>query len=458
MKINVTDNTISKSVQPVQNKNISCKSAIQVSPLKNIKGNHCACCGHEMITSAQMAKLWAKITRPISEVFNDGLFEKIKEYYPGIYDVLCYFNEKKPNKSLDSILIDKGCHSRFIHSIENSFKGDAEFENVPRAIRHRAVKGRTMSVIKCSDNVLLNAGEVIKHLMPYREYMYDYRGDILDELQKLAEQYPDKKLSEIIKIQEIADNNVEKTYYTAMEFAEKRDLHWDKAEELILAERPDLSKDLNKIRTQVCLLYRDEIDPKRLSYNILKLYQQLLDKNDLQHLSEDVRGELSQMPVELFNKYSFLAYARRFFSDGAIVNYIIKPFMESIDHIVSVVRTKDVKEDDVLWKRYNAIVNNSVMCRMCNYMKGSLSFSEVSEYRPEIVENTKKQIDFYADKIIDGTVPIEYAYYPPELSSWLTFDTDGKFVHDVSDYVKKLEEMDVPLRYFNRIINSGSKS
>ena len=438
MKIISQNYAIFSNNTPQNKQNVACKAVYAKSPLKNIPGNHCACCGRAMINAETMANTWANITRPIKEVFADGLFSVIESKYPGIYSVLCKFLDLYPDKSLDSIILDNYNHALFMDSVSASFDDDPDYQEMPRVDKHRAVKERTMDVFKLSERVLLNAPEVIKHLKLLRPYMHDYRMDILDELDRLSQIYPDKKLSEIIKIPEVAEKYVENNYYDVMEFAKQRDLHWNNANRIILNEKPELESVLDEIHTKICLLYRSENDPKRLSYIIQQMYIKLLEKSKLQHCKESVIKELEQIPTELYTKNSFLSYARRYYTNCGIVNYIIKPFMESEDHEVAVTKIKSIDTTNPLWKKYHAIINKLIMCRQCNIFKDSHSFEEVAKYRPEIIPNTENQIDFVAEQILNDVVTDTIFYYPVEAAEWLRMYTHGTVNHDTTWYQERI--------------------
>ena len=75
--------------------------------LKDIKGNHCACCGKELIPSSDISAVWSRITRPLAELLNEGRFDRIKIDIPEVYKLLLNYAKHYPDESLDGIFIIK---------------------------------------------------------------------------------------------------------------------------------------------------------------------------------------------------------------------------------------------------------------------------------------------------------------------------------------------------------------
>ncbi len=406
---------------------LSCKGSLKISPLKNIEGNICACCGNKMISYTEVSEMWANITRPISEMIKHKNFNIIKENYPQIFQTLLDFAGAFPDQSIDRILLDDINHSVFMDSVEDSFSNDKEYCYSSAINRIKAMKTRTMTVLKFSENTLKNSAEVTEYLQNLKEYFHGYRIDILNDLYAHSKKYPTKTLSEIIKIPEIAERYIEGTYVNVTKLAKIRDLHWEKAENLILSKKPKLEKEIKKIRTQICKLYRTEYDRQRLLYKIQELYKNLIDEYNLKEIAQDVHAELSCLPTLWYDKNSFLSYARRYYNDGAIVNYLIKPYMESEEHIIPI-------SDG----GYNQLNNKITICRSCNMDRGTYPYEEFLKYHPEMIQNTEKQINLIAQKVIDGSLTSDLKDYPFKVSKTLADYTQGLINPDLSWYIESL--------------------
>ena len=401
------------------------------SYLKNIQGNRCACCGREMIPSKDIATVWGKITRPLTVLLKEGRFDFAQTVYPAIYNILEHFAKKFPDESLDSIVSETNNHFEYMTAIEDSFKADNEFKRMSGLMQQKEIKNRTMEMFRISSTVLKDSAEVIQNLKSLEHYLYGYRKDIFDELKILSEKYPDKKLNEIIKYPNVAEKYVANTYKEAMEFAKIRDEHWNKANKIILDKYPELEEEVNKLYTDICLTYRRLIDPVKIAYDIKSKYENFLDSYNLNEIKKPVLAEITQMPTKLFSKNSFLSFARRYYNDGEIINYVIKPFMESLEHIYAISAGGT-----------NAVSNIIMMCRQCNNGRKNYSYSEYLNIYPEMIVNTEKQIKFYADKILSGEIPFILKRYPIEVAKTLYRSSGGLMNYNIDYYTEALKSMD----------------
>ena len=400
------------------------------SPIKNIRGNRCACCGEEMIPYPVTANLWAKITLPISQVVKGLRLERLKEEHPNVYKVLNYFAYMYPNQSLDSILLDGSNHNMFVDSITHTVleANDSEF---PSSVAFRkAIKRETMNIFNIFESNLKNSSEVIKELKPLEKFMHNEKREIFEELEYLSAIYPDKKLSELVQLPEVVEKHIRGCYDDAIEFAKKRDFHWQKADEIILKENSNLQDALKKLHSEVNAIYNDD-DPQRCAYFIKKLYKGFLEKNNLEHIEKPVLEEISQLPVRGNTKNLVMAKIRNNYSDGAIVRFLTRPAMESEKRIIHV--------DD---GGSNNLTNKVVMCRDCSDDLNKLPFEEFCAYRPEIIENTKKQIKLVEDRIIDGSIDFSFRHYPIEVAKVLDEYTNGIVKPDLAEYIAKIKEME----------------
>jgi hypothetical protein len=192
---------------------------------------------------------------------------------------------------------------------------------------------------------------------------------------------------------------------------------------------PELEIPLNKLRTKVCLIYRGVVDPARVSYEISQEYKNFIDKYKLGEIKESVLAEITQMPTSLFSKNSFLAFARRYYNDGEIINYVIKPFMESVEHITAVSDGGTNNSSNII-----------MLCRKCNNDRGSYPYTEHLAIHPEMIANAEWQIKFYADKILSGEIPETLDTYPIEVAKTLHRNSSGLMNYDVDYYIDALSK------------------
>lgn len=447
MKIQSTQ--LNNHSKPIVSNNISYGHKSAYTYLKNVPGNCCACCGKEMIPSKDISATWSRITRPLSVVLKEGRFDFAEMNFPALYKVLTNFAAMYPDKSLDTIISDFDCHGIFMDAIVKSFNGDIEHAALLPQIQDKEIKNRKMTILKVSSSIMKDSAEVIENLKPLDHYLYGYQKDLFQELEYLSRKYPDKKLYEIIRYPEVAEKYVEKTYFEAIEFAKIRDEHWNKANKIILDRAPELNilaaenedekfmsgdvrmlaAPFKKLNAGICRIYRGIIDPKRVAYKIQEAYKNFMDKYKLDDIKDLVLAEISQMPTQLFSKNSFLSFARRYYSDGEIIDYVIKPFMESVERINSFYDGGT-----------NAASNIIMMCRKCNEDRKNYSYSEHLAIHPEMVANTKKQIDFYAEKILSGEIPIILRNYPIKVAKNLYTSSGGLINYNVASYKEALAQ------------------
>ena len=402
-----------------------------LSPLKNIPENRCACCGNEMITSDVFRNIWTKITLPITKVFSGSCFESIKAEHPKIYKVLNFFYEAYPNKSFDNIMLDDSNHAMFIDSVRNTVMEENGTFLTSVAYR-KTVKKKTMEIFNAFERKLKQSSDIVRELKPFEKYMHNEKIEVFNELESLSSIYPEKTLSEMVQIPEVAEEHIIGAYNDAIDFAKKRDYHWEKADNLILAENKNLKTPLEQLHAAVSEFYIDDNDPKRCSYMIQKLYKNFLKENNLENIEQSVLEEISQLPVRGYTKNLFMsAAARNKFSDGAIVRYLIKPAMESEKRLIHV-------EDG----GNNDITNKLVYCRDCCDKLHRLPFDEIRMYHPEIIQNSKKQIKLIEDRITSGVIDFKFRNYPVDIAKTLYKYTNGAIVPDLKEYIEKIKEME----------------
>ena len=398
------------------------------SPLKCIAGNTCACCGQKMLTRVDISKIWSTITLPLKEVLPNYRWEKVKNNHPDLFNTITYLANKFPKKALSDIILEKPEHVLFMDAIANSVDRYRCTRNLSPHEYREYIKSLTMGVLNTSACILKDAKDVIPVLKPYESYMRGHRKEIFNELEYQSSKYPDKKIFDIIRMPELSEKYIENTYYEAVNFAKKRDYHWERADKIILRNKPELKDEIKKLRTRVAQAYGSD-DEKRVAYQIQELYRIFLKEHNLNHLEKNVLGEICQIPLLTFTKNSFLSYPRRYYSDGLIVQYIIRPFMETVK---SIVPPK---------KGGYELSNKILVCRECGDNLAQIPYTETALYHPEMIKNTEKQLQFIGNKILDGTLPSELFDYPIAFSKTLYNYSGGLINPDLSNYIENIKNI-----------------
>lgn len=401
------------------------------SQLKGIRGNVCGCCGNQMLTHDDISRIWAKTTLPLKTILTNFRFEKIKQKFPDLYATLSYLANKFPKNSLSKIVLEKSNHITFMDSIAHSFEEENRYDFSSLYEYRATVKKRTIDILNMSACILKDAPEVISEVKPYEKYLRGRRLDIFKELEYQANKYPDKKLSEIIRIPELSEKYIENTYFEAMDFAKKRDYHWEKADNIILKSNSELKDAVKELRTQVALTYGGD-DDKRVAYLVQELYRSFLKDNNLKHLEKDVMDEITQIPLCSFTKNSFLSYARRYYSDGMILQYIIRPSMETVKNIVPPQKGGG-----------DEINNQYVVCRSCGDDLAQFPYTETAKYHTGLMKYVEKQLQLVGNKILEGSLPSDMFDYPIAASKTLYECSGGLINPNLSDYIAKLNKLNI---------------
>ena len=399
------------------------------APIKNIVGNRCACCNREMIPFTDITNMWAKITLPISKTFSNKYFEFLKEKHPQLHKVLSYFSKMYPDKSFDSIVLDDDNHLTFITSVTDAVAEETGNRFSSNVAYRKALKRKTMEIFNAFECDLKNSYEVIKEIKPFEKFMLGATKEVFEELEMLASKYPDKKIHDLVQIPEAAEKYTMGAYKDALEFAEKRDYHWNRANNTILKANPALKHKVDELNTKICASYED-YDPKRTAYLIQKSYKDFLKENNLTPLENDVIKEVSQMPVRELTKNVYMSIVKNNYSDGAIIRYIVRPFTENEKHLIP---PKDGGS--------NEMNNKVIMCRQCCDDMGNIPFREFHMYNPQMTQNVNNQLKLFESKIIDGSINPRFYSYPIEVAKTLDIVSGGAIKHDLTEYIDNIMEM-----------------
>ena len=71
-------------------------SRVKYKALTQLPKTPCAICGGTTITSSQLNKFWAKVTRPLSTLMIEGRMDYWKEIFPEVWSKLVFFEGLYP--------------------------------------------------------------------------------------------------------------------------------------------------------------------------------------------------------------------------------------------------------------------------------------------------------------------------------------------------------------------------
>ena len=267
------------------------------------------------------------------------------------------------------------------------------------------------------------------------------KQNILKALKKFAEAFPNLSFDKILEnpaCQNAINNSIKQFYGHKTNSKEKRD---DLAKKLFAKIRTNVTQDLRSAST---VMKRLESFKKYLTRQKLFLQQ----KNDkfnfhIRNISRIVKQpfkEVSQQFYEIIEKDPLLlhydnktkigkiknAYKEKDYTDTTVVDALINPQERSFEHIIP--QISNGKDN---------IENGIILCRRCNSTRSSIPYSEYLQYHPEMIENTQKQIDYFARLILTGKLEADLMDWPIKVAKTLVNYTDGVVNCDISAYRKK---------------------
>lgn len=425
--MNLTVNNYNLQINTRQNKKTSFKGNIYSNYIRNIPGNRCGCCGKDMIVPDFLDSIIEKISLPLKEALNNNKMNVVKNHFPNIFELLSNFAQMYPQSTYRGITRNNDNYTIIMSNISQIFKYDPEHRLKSLDERKKLTKHFEDELKNWTNERLKNSSEVIRDLLPIEPFIRGYRNDIFKELEYLSSKYPDKRLSEILKMREVSSVYIENTLRDVLEFAKKRDYHIDSADKIILKKAPDAEQEIKAIHTQIYDFYKHMSDPDKFIFKVKLLYSDLLEKKNLGYLRKELFAHIESLPTNLFTKNTFLSHARRYYSDIEIVNYLTMPFLETEEHLFEQSHSGS-----------DGIYNKITLCRDCNMKRKTIPYPIFLQYHPEMPANTNWQLDFIERKILNGDLPKEARDYPIGVAMTLKNCTNGIITRDTSDYAETI--------------------
>lgn len=382
-----------------------------VAELKNVKNTPCACCGNKIITTEQISKAFANITRPLKQIIDRGLMERWLDE-PKIKKLFEDFIREYPKTSFDKIIESPDNYKRFSSVV------DYDSEHKGHAMRN---------IITRSRQELKGSGTVMKRLSVLKPYLKGTKLEVFEQLEIYSRKYPRKRLAEILDIEEIAKFHSTKDLLQRAATKEKRDFYFDNIS-ILLKKHSISDEQIECLKDQALEYFAAERYPSYKVFMIKKMYSEFCEQNNCKNITSKIFDEVDKMPTTFITVDSFLTYAHnRNFTDVQIVYSLLNPYEGSFEHIVP----RSEQEND-------SIFNGIVLCRRCNQRRSSIPYVDFIQYHPQMPYNTQKQVDFFSNLIVNGELPEMYKNWPIKIARNLFEYTDGKINLDVTGYCKKM--------------------
>jgi len=399
--------------------------ALYNKDMRSIRNIPCACCGKKGISPEVYSQAILSLTKPLKMIIQKGKLERWLKN-PEIANVLNEFISKYPDESLDKILQKDGELATLKKALIKNLQNNNE-DMEDQDIDSQKINDWTKDFINLSRDILKSSSVVMKRLQSFKKYLSGNKLETFEQLEIYAQKYPRKRLSEILKIEEIYKYHQIKDLLQRAQVKEKQNFHFNNIKHMIEKENPNAKDAFSDIDDKTRNVFASYSSKELRMYYAKKMYIQLLEENNCKNITNKVLKELEQIPTSFVTTDSFLIYAANHnFGDYAIVNSLIAPYVSSFEHIVA---RSDNGED--------SIFNGLIMHKKCNFERGSIHYNEFTEAHPEMLINTTKQIKFFCKQILDGNLTGEYRLWPIKVASTLINYTNGKINPDVSDYCQK---------------------
>lgn len=415
--MNIISNQL-KISQPI-NSNINfTSSAKKIMHMKSISGAPCACCGKEMILPEKVSQACLTITKPFIEIIKKGALDCWKQN-PAIWYFLLKLANSYPNKSLDQMLKDEKVHTKFKKKIAHNVDfRNAKNDPVNTAIHD--IRYRSRAELK-------GAKVVIDRLSAFKPFLEGAHLEAFEQLEIYAQKYPRKKLSDIIHMEEIYKYHSIKDRLQKQQVKDKRDFHFNNIMNLIKKAKPENLEDFEKLRGTSESILINVKDPKRRIFLIKDYYTKTLKKNGCEKITEKVLAEIDKIPEDDFTADSFFVnISKNSHDDYSIVYGILNRFFETFEHIIP--------------NSYGGtfhIFNGVYMHKDCNYKRDRVHYGEHIKYHPEMSYNLQKQIDFFANIVLDNNIIGDMRRWPIEVARTFNTYTNGVIAPDISEYYEK---------------------
>lgn len=404
--------------------------------IKNLEGMVCACCGKPTMSVDAFVKALIPLTKSLKYNIENGALKQTQRAYPKIWSILNYLAETFPDKSLEEIIeTDKASqHELKLAAVLSVKTTDAGPNTVARVKEDKEIDRLYFDTLGYARAFMEPASKVIKGLLPFKKYIEatdEIKKATFEQFEIYARKYPDKTLSEIVQMEEIYQFHKLKNFLQRAATREKLDYHFDNIRNLIEEQNPDAAMFFDELKESSLQMFVEEFDTAARLYKIKESYKKVLKEYGCENLEQQVMNELDKVPLTFNTVDSFFMVAHDHnYTDGLIIASLFNPIANCEQFIEKI-------EDGG-----NSIVSNKiVMHRLCAHRRMQRPYSEFIKYHPEAVQSAPLQVQIVADKISDGTLSSNLAYYPYTVARTYRRATDGAIQIDTKDF--SLKEMPI---------------
>lgn len=393
--------------------------------VKRIPGVPCACCGKEVIMEEAVKKVYSAVTKPLATMIKKGFMDRWK-VFPMLWEALNVFAQVNPKESLDKMLKKDEEFVLLKKAIVKDVTGDPNQTTTNKEDKKKIIDIYT-SVINDSRSELKTAKTVISKFGIFKTFLEGSRSESFELFEIYSKKHPRKTLKDIVNDPAINKTHGLKNTLQKSIINLKREHYLGEIEDLIVKVSRSAKDELEESKENVTNLLLRERDNNIKLYKIKDIYKKILTKNNCTELEEKVNQTIEKIPLTYSSAdLYFVSCVHHNYNDFEIINNIIGPYISSYEHIIP----RSANGED-------AIGNGLTLHTKCNKHRGKIPYKELLEYHPEMIENTKKQIDYISNALLTGKAHDYLRYWPLKVTKTLNKYTDGKISHDVSEYCQK---------------------
>ena len=398
-------------------------------PLKNLPNMVCALCGKPMINNDTFSKTLIPLGKPLLDNINSGVLSPIKRDYPLVWQKLLDFTHRYPDKSIDDITGDIDVYLELKNSVIESLLPEKDnLTETEKVDLGRKINNVFYDTIDLAHSQMKPASIVVKGLLGFKKYLDGLKKSVFEQFEIYSRKYPDKTLSEIVKLPEVHKFHCAKNILQRMDAREKLDFNFENIELIVGECNPEAVDYFKSLKEDAFTMLDTERDPIARLYKIKDMYKVALQNYDLEHLTDKVMEEIDQIPQTLVTKDSFFDYAyNHHYSDGKIVTSIFGGMKTSEEHIKAI---SDGGTD--------AVSNRILMHRHCNSIRGTLPYTKLMRYYPDFPQNVQAQVEFITQSLLSNNLPSYLRTYPVRVVKNLKENSEGIIDINVEDYCRKM--------------------
>ncbi|MBE7709225.1 MAG: hypothetical protein E7Z93_02120 [Cyanobacteria bacterium SIG32] len=414
----------------------SFKKADFFVPIKQINGMVCGCCGKKVLSVDTLVKAQTPLGKPLGYIIEKGGMDFVKKRFPAIWDILESFAQKYPKNNLDEIVEISENYSRLKYSVaEEVGLLEIKDESKERIDADRRIGRFFYDMIDHGRAIMKGSSTVMKAMLPLKPFLTGTKKEVFEQFEIYARKYPKKRLSEIVKLDEVRKFHEAKNILQRAATREKMDYHFDNIRLMVKKKNPAAVEQFDELKRTVIEMFRTEKDPAARLSVAKDMYSEALSTNKCEKLIPAVMQELEQLPETFVTLDSFFASAAiHKANDSVLLSLLFSPILATEEHVVAVSQNGT-----------DRVENKIVLCRECNAFRYSKPYSQFIAYHPDMPENLQKQIDLVVEEHIKGNLPENLRFYPVKIAKTLKDSSKGKINLNIDKYCEYEIAKSVPL-------------